>query len=294
MDTRNQHRILIASDGSPSARAALTTAVRFPWGDASVARLVVARFPWLHTESAAAHAALDEAAELTAEWAKRDLEPWWPQAEARVVNSPPADAILDEAQRFGATTIALGWRGHGTFQRLLMGSTSRTVAEAAPCSVLVVREAPPAVHRLVVAYDGSPNAQRAIDFLTTLAPGLESHAVVVYVVHPVSLPASISRLPSHLRAQLRHAAHAESESRMRQAQTAVDDVVARLESVGWAASGDIRVGAPVLSLLEAVEEHRADVLVAGARATEGLERILLGSVAAALLDRSQVPVLLAR
>lgn len=60
------------------------------------------------------------------------------------------------------------------------------------------------------------------------------------------------------------------------------------------AKGEVRVGAPLASLLEAVQEHRADVLILGARATSGLERALLGSVASGALDRSPVPVMLVR
>ena len=56
----------------------------------------------------------------------------------------------------------------------------------------------------------------------------------------------------------------------------------------------MRVGAPLATLLKAAEEHHADVLVVGARATGGLERALLGSVANGALNRSPVPVLLVR
>jgi nucleotide-binding universal stress UspA family protein len=69
MTTSKRHRVLIATDGSPPAQAAVATAVLFPWN--------------------ADTALLDEA---------------------------PIAAILDEARRFEATVIALGWRGHATFR----------------------------------------------------------------------------------------------------------------------------------------------------------------------------------
>ena len=66
------------------------------------------------------------------------------------------------------------------------------------------------------------------------------------------------------------------------------------ERSGWTAKSEVRFGAPLASLLEAVEEHRADVLMLGARAMSGLENALLGSVANGALDRSPVPVMLVR
>jgi len=48
------------------------------------------------------------------------------------------------------------------------------------------------------------------------------------------------------------------------------------------------------SLLEAVAEHRADVLMLGKRATGGFEPMLLGSVANGALEHSPVPVMLVR
>ncbi len=43
MAISKQHQILIASDGSPSAQAALATAVKFPWSASSRVRTVIAR-----------------------------------------------------------------------------------------------------------------------------------------------------------------------------------------------------------------------------------------------------------
>ena len=55
---RTQHRILIATDGSRSAQAALATAVKFPWPDSSQVRAVIARAIWLPAGSELARAAV--------------------------------------------------------------------------------------------------------------------------------------------------------------------------------------------------------------------------------------------
>lgn len=294
MAISKRHRILIATDGSPSAQAALATTVKFPWSASARVRAVVARPELLTGNLADARAVLLPIAETAANSARRALTPRWGKAEVVSLDARPVDAILAEARRFNASVIVLGWRGHGMFQRLLAGSVSRTVAAQAKCPVLVVREAPRAVRRVVLGFDDCPNAKRALDFLCSLEPKPGSRVVLVNVVEPVSVPASVSRLPTSVRGHIRREASAMNEERHRKAQETVDAAVLRLNRCGWAVTGEVREGAPLANLLGAADDHRADVLVLGARATSGVERALLGSVANGAMNRSSVPVLLVR
>lgn len=294
MTASKRHRILVASDGSPSAQAALAAAARFPWGASARARAVVGRTDWMPPESADARAAIARHEALVADAARRSLSKRWPNAEATVVARLPVDAILREAQAFGATAVVLGWRGHGRFRRVLAGSVSRAVAAHAQCPVLVVRESPRAFRTFVVGYDGCANAQRALEFLCTLEPPAGSRVVLVDVVEPVSAPASAALLPPSARALLRREAKKLNEERARTAYDTLNAGVARLKRCGWSASGEVRPGAPLERLLAAADDHRADVLVVGARGVSGLERALLGSVANGALNRSARPVLVVR
>ena len=294
MAMSKQHRILIASDGSPPARVALATAAKFPWPASSRVRTIIARSSWLPADSAQARAAVEKSFQDAANAARRALARRWPESKVVFLDVPPVDAILAEAERFKASVIVLGWRGHGAFRRLLAGSVSRSVAAHAPCPVLVVREAAGTVSRFVVGFDGCPNAERALEFLSSLEPKRDSRVVLVNVVEPVTVPASVGRLSSSVRAAVHRGAAALNKERYQQGQITVAAGAARLERSGWTAKTEVRVGAPLASLLKAVEEHHADVLVLGARATGGLERALLGSVANGALDRSPVPVLLVR
>lgn len=124
--SRKRHHILIATDGSPSAQAALSAAVKFPWGSASRARAVIGRSDWLRPDSQEARGALERELDAVNESARRVLTSRWQKAEVAIRNEFPLDAIFGEADRFRATVIVLGWRGHGTFRRLLAGSVSRT------------------------------------------------------------------------------------------------------------------------------------------------------------------------
>lgn len=294
------HRILIATDGSPSAQAALQTAVRVPWPASARARALVARTSWLPadadwlTDPAEARAALEKTFEPVVDAARRTLATRWPNSNILIVDAAPRDAIPGEAARFKASLIVLGWRGHGAFRRLLAGSVSRSVAAKAECALLVVRVAPKAVRRIVLAFDGCPFAERALEFLASLEPRRGSRVVLVNVVEPAHMPHSLARFPSSIRAPLRRQYTELKHRRQAMAQTLLDAAAARLKSAGWSVQTEVRIGDPLTNLLDAVKQHHADLLVLGARASAGLEHALLGSVAAGALDRSPVAVLLAR
>ena len=66
------------------------------------------------------------------------------RADGRVVSTvtregPAAAAIVDEAASWDADLVVVGSRGQGLLQRLLMGSTARTVLHHAGASVLITR-----------------------------------------------------------------------------------------------------------------------------------------------------------
>src|SRR6185436_12190322 len=146
---------LIATDGSAAAKAAVATAVRFPWPDGSRAFGVVAKQVRPEYRRSILLAALDRTADLVATNAARALSKRWPDAQIRVVDASPVDAIVKEAMRFQADVIVMGWSGHGVVRRLLMGTVSRGVVRRAPCAVLVVRRVLRDLRHMVVGFDSS-------------------------------------------------------------------------------------------------------------------------------------------
>lgn len=301
MPIQQQHRILFATDGSRSAQAALATAVQMPWPASSKARIVIARTSWLPADSDWLPAGSDESRaafkknfEAEAAAARRTLASRWPDTEVVFLDTSPRDAILAEAARFEASLIVLGWRGHGQFRRLLSGSVSRSIAAQASCPVLVVRQAAKAVRRFVLGFHDGPSAESALAFLGSLNSTQGSSVVLVNVVQPIHVPHSVARMPSSVRMPIRRQVTAIKVQRREQGMAALLAPAARLEQDGWAVQSEVRVGDPLACLLAAVEEHRADVLVVGARTSHGLDVALLGSVASGALDRSPAAVLLAR
>jgi nucleotide-binding universal stress UspA family protein len=56
-----------------------------------------------------------------------------------IVEGPPKQVILDEADRWKPDLIVVGSHGKSGLQRFLLGSVSQAVALHAPCSVEIVR-----------------------------------------------------------------------------------------------------------------------------------------------------------
>lgn len=288
----NDFRILVGTDGSPSAQAALDAALAFPWPEPSRARGVVALGATSRLGGTTAfRAAVVRALHAHADAARTTLRARWSGADVVELHEPPAAAMLSEARRFSAQAVVLGWRGHGTFKRLLVGSVSREVVAAAFCPVLVVRSAPAAVRRFVVGFDGRPSARRAVRLLSRLQRLRGSVITLVNVLEPLVSPPT-SRIPRAAREAIRSEIGRLNHRRLSQARARVDRACAVLRRRGWRVKPEVRVGAPLASLLQSAADHEADVLVLGARATSGLARALIGSVAMGALNNCPVPVMI--
>jgi nucleotide-binding universal stress UspA family protein len=81
---------------------------------------------------------------------------------------------------------------------------------------------------------------------------------------------------------------------VRVAKKALNRAAAELERCGWRTRTQLWTGEPLRELMTAVDDAEPQLLVVGARGTGGVRHLLLGSVAEGVLNRSHVPVLLAR
>ena len=285
--------VLVATDGSEHARAAIATALTFPWPPGTAMRAVIARRSlWSTGRPQYMLDALDRHLDRVAAGVGRTLRHRWPNAEVSVLDASPVQAIVGEARRLGARTIVLGWRGHGPVVRLLMGSVSRGVVRSASCPVLVVRRRRD-IRTVVVGLDGSANARTAARFLTGLKPRRGTRAILVRVVETVAVP-SAGLLPDRVSSVIRDEAMKITAARVREARQELRALVPPLRRAGWTARTQVFLDTPLRGLLAAVRRSRADLLCLGARGIGGVERLLLGSVAEGALNHCPVGVLIVR
>jgi nucleotide-binding universal stress UspA family protein len=290
MPKPGEFRVLIATDGSRHAQAAIRTAVNFPWPKGSRVRVVIGRDARAEHKRTLLLEAIDRGAENAARRARRALAHRWPDVEVTIVDRAPVAAILDQANRFAADVIVLGWRGHGKVRRLLMGSVSRAVVRGARTPVLVVRQAKH-VRTIVVGYDESDSARRAVTFVAGLAP---PHRGRVTLVRAVELIASGSWGGVQTSVAVAREIRRTNTLRSRAAIRGLQRAAMPLTRGGWGTATMLATGEPLHELLRAVATARADLLVVGANGVGSVQELPLGSVAEGALSRSPVPVLIAR
>ena len=287
-----EFRVLIASDGSLSATAATVTATCFPWPQGTRAYGVVAREVGADKDRTFVDA-LEQAARSTAETTTHALVHRWSDVRVRVAEGPPAAAIIRAAKRARADVIVMGWRGHGAIRRLLAGSVSRGVVRVAPCSVLVVRRAVRNMTNIVIGVDGSEQSARAVEFATRLSPPSGGRILLVTAAPLMSDPSN-PLLPADIRKAAASGVAGINRGRVAEARANLQRLAKAPRAAGWQVDIAITNAAPLRSLLSAVTQASADLLIVGATGASQLRRLLLGSVAQGALDRSSVPVLIVR
>lgn len=137
-------RVLLAIDGSPPSLGAARFLASFPLPAAAEIRVVVSVTGW--TDQYASIRAANYLARLAAERAYAteiaQQAIGMLTAHGRVTpmirDGDPKREILDASREIDADLIVMGARGIGGFKSLVLGSVSRGVSKAAPCSTLVV------------------------------------------------------------------------------------------------------------------------------------------------------------
>jgi nucleotide-binding universal stress UspA family protein len=131
---------------------------------------------------------------------------------------------------------------------------------------------------ILLGYDDSPGARRALDVAVDLARPLGERLVIAFA----TLPPGRS-VGAEFRA---HLAALEEEGR-----SLLEPAVAKAEAAGVAAEGHVDAEKPVDLLLDLADEHDARMIVVGTYSESPLRGAVLGSTPHKLLHLSRVPVL---
>lgn len=176
--------MVFATDGSPSANAALELLCRLPFAPEDRVDVVSVPLPVglpLEAGFGDVSIAFDAAVETVRSAAQR-LRDHGIRSESRVAEGPLVESIIGAARGVGADLIVVGSRGLGLILGTLMGSTARALVHASPFPVLVVRDRTMPPQRVLLAVDGSPDSQAAVDALCTVPLGRPAEVRVVHVV----------------------------------------------------------------------------------------------------------------
>ncbi|MEM7288305.1 MAG: universal stress protein, partial [Actinomycetota bacterium] len=175
-----------------------------------------------------------------------------------------------------ADLLVVGSRGLGGFKGLILGSVSARCANECPCPVAIVpsewEDPGRDVHGVVsIGVDGSANADAAVRWADSWAPDDS----LLRLVCAWTVAAPYDRVvPEVDEVRMREIAEHTAER--------AGELVVGHDHVADAVRLDAR-------LALAHEASLADVVVVGARGHRGLSRLLLGSVASAVVHHVQVP-----
>src|SRR5512133_1440670 len=140
---------------------------------------------------------------------------------------------------------------------------------------------------ILVPVDGSETAQMAVDKATALAKAFGSQVTVIYVIDPYPFT-GVGTDFAYGQAEYLSAATAEANE------------AGKVAKQSFANSG-VNVATSVVEahtawrgIVEAGESLQADLIVMGSHGRNALEKLVLGSVAQAVLSHTKLPVLVVR
>ncbi len=140
-------------------------------------------------------------------------------------------------------------------------------------------------HTVLVAFDGSPLAERALDHALTSMPDAELTAI--HVINPVDVIVAVETggLPV-------------ADDWYETAQDQADAIQTVASELAAAHNRTIKtvteIGRPARTILQYARDNNIDQLVIGSHGRSGINRALLGSVAETVARRARVPVTIVR
>lgn len=287
-------RILLATDGSPGAAAALDLLASMPLRP--VDEIIVVTFPSYLVAARPDQTGLigrlmegrRRAAQVTADEAVRRLEGSGARVSGVVAEGLEAvDGILRVAVERSPDLIVMGSRGLGPVSSVAIGSTARTLALLSPVPVLIVRGRVSAPRRVLVAVDGSEASRAALSAFARLplAKGVTVELLTVLPVHDWSgLPVRGEELAELREAQERAETDAADRLLQRSTKTLPEGVAIQTAMERGAVTDTIRAHAGALD---------ADLIVLGSRGLSGPRRTFWGSTAEQVIVTAGCSVLLA-
>ncbi len=280
-------KILVAYDGSASARAALADmqVAGLPMNvDALVVSVAEKSLPLpaaAAVQSTVSHYTLNHYAKILSqardlasqacEYLRSQFPTWSINQEARLGSA--AEEILNKADKWQPELIVVGAQGitaHGAFT---LGSISQTIIQEACCSVRVgraprrKRDSPV---KLIIGIDGSENACAAAE---KVAKGVWPRGSEVRLV---------TAIDSENMKAIAHAQDLQQSPKL------------QLLQMGLNVSNIIRFGNPKKILWAQSQQFDADCIYLGSVGRVGFNRIIIGSVAMAMAARANCAVEIVR
>ncbi|WP_457654613.1 universal stress protein [Rhodocaloribacter sp.] len=202
----------------------------------------------------------------------------------------PAETVVAYAGETGTDLIVMGSHGRRGVRRMLLGSVTEEVVHTASCPVMVAHvpeKSPSIVRRILVPIDFSSAGAPALGWAETLASSYGARLVLLHVLEDFTpmepYEVAFSNLIDEVLPQLE--AHARE---------ALERTAASLAGKGFEAETHVEHGRPADGILDFAAGHDVGLIVMASHGRTGLERLLLGSVAARVMRSAPCPVLIVK
>jgi nucleotide-binding universal stress UspA family protein len=270
---RGFKKILLATDGSRQADAAVDATIRLARFTEAVVRVLNV---WNRQTPAAADRLVDDSvSRLTNAGVMAEKETY--QADGIHV----AAAIATVAREFEADLVVIGSRGLTDWQSIFQHSVSHQVLAALDCPVLVVRSGKHVgigqTQKILLAVAGGDDVAPAVRAAISVSRSDQPVVLVVHVAQAIIGAQGFAYFESEdeIKATL-----AEAITRLRDARIPVESMV-------------LEAGPVASRLLDVATSWNADLIVVGSSRMGDVTGLLLGSVSHQLMHDSEVPVLIA-
>lgn len=287
--------ILVPVDGSPLSERALRYAI--PIAERHAARIVLLHVvaPVLPSIAGGGVPVRDPA--LDAEWAdeerkaveriaKRARRNTAVQVDLVFRGGRAAHEIAAYAKLMHVGLVVMSSHGRGGFERLWIGSVADALLRQLTVPTLFIRaargaaspEAGPALFpRVLVPLDGSPHAEQAIGAVTSLVGDAPVAMTLFSVVHPTAAMGA-KTFPTPAERDLCATYLEPLAQRHRTPQHSIEVETAVAADVGRA-------------VIAHAKRHDASLIAMATQALDGVQRLVVGSVADKLLRAAPMPVL---
>jgi nucleotide-binding universal stress UspA family protein len=276
-------KIILATDGSEQAEAAVDAAIAVSRGSSTEVRVVHVWNLEIHQHHGQGDVEVrSEARQLLDSTVERFARAGV-RAEGAILRADSdhvAAAVAIAAKNFGADLVVVGSRGLSNWQSMLQHSVSHQLLSAVDCPLLIVRgrtatAAPP--QRVLLAVAGGDDIVPAARAAIAAASAPES---LILVVHAAQLIVGEQGR-----------AYAETESEI---QATIAQAIKLIEEAGISARAVVTHPGRVADVIARVAETwNVDLIVTGSSRMGELLSIVLGSVSRDVLYASTRPVLIA-
>ena len=296
-------KLLLATDGSDCANAALDFLLRSPFPDdcAVILLTVIDKRVFVDVESveltqaqsdslhAVRNTVREEAQAFLDATAQRVRERGW-AVTVQLRAGDVAEEIIATAEESPVGLVIVGSHGLSPAGRFRLGGVSTQVLMYAPCSVLIVKQpeagsSQPESWRVLLAYDRTTPARKALEMCASL-PWREGDAVEIVTVLTLvtGFREDILQQMSPVWQQQKIAARA-----------ALDEAVVKLCGSLPKVTSQLREGvSSAQEIIEAATTAGSNLVVLGSRGKSPLQRFLLGSTTANVARHAPCSVLVVR